>query len=215
MITSHRYGELHAQWRGSPPELTVKILCDTCNHDRFGPIEAEAAEILKQLIVGQPKLVLRPEVALIALWTVKTAMVFEFTGDKDRQPFYTSEERQALALERRIPDKTTVLLAGYGGRSQSMFDHGRDLVLTPRDGGSPYIAFISTVAIGQFVGQAITHRAPMRESVEMPKAGEHYVKQIWPSPRNLIWPPKFYWDDEGLWVFARSGDTSPDQPLPG
>jgi hypothetical protein len=101
-ITSQRYGNVHTQWSGTARELTVRILCDACNHDRLGSIEDEVARILKPLIDGQPRLVLRAKVPLIALWTVKTAMVFEFTADKTRQPFYTAQERGALALERRI-----------------------------------------------------------------------------------------------------------------
>jgi hypothetical protein len=211
-ITSQRYGAVHTQWSGTP-ELTVRILCDTCNHDRLGSIEDEVAPTLKPLTDGQPRLVLRPSVALIALWTIKTAMVFEFTADKARQPFYTFEERRDLALDRRIPDKTSALVARYVG-SQHMFDHGRDLVLTPADGGVPYHAFVSTVAIGQFVGQAITHRSTERPAAEIAKAGESLVKQIWPSPRNLIWPMKTYLDDEALLLFARSGDESSDFGAP-
>jgi hypothetical protein len=214
MITSERYGQIHAQWKGPAPEITVRILCDTCNTKRLEGIEAEAAPILKRLIACEQMLVLRPQVALIARWTVKTAMVFEFTAGSERDPFYTPEERKALAMERRVPDKTTVLLARYGGPTRLMFDHARDLVLNPIDRGDPYDAFVSTVSIGPFVGQAITHRAPMRESAQMLKTGSHIAKQIWPTVPNLYWPPSFYLDDEGLVTFARGGDSTPDQGPP-
>jgi hypothetical protein len=47
LLTSHRYGLPFARWEGPAPELTVKILCHPCNHDRLGLIEDEAAPILK------------------------------------------------------------------------------------------------------------------------------------------------------------------------
>lgn len=215
MITSERYGQIHAQWKGPAPEITVRILCDTCNTKRLGGIEAEAAPILKRLIIARKRmLVLRPQVALIALWTVKTAMVFEFTAGSEREPFYTPEQRKALAMERRVPDKTTVLLARYVGPQRLMFDYARDLVLNPIDGGDSYDAFVSTVSIGQFVCQAISHRAPMRESAQMLRTGSHVAKQIWPTVPNLYWPPGFYLDDEALDAFARGGDSTPDQGRP-
>jgi hypothetical protein len=49
-ITSQRYGTVHTQWSGTAPELTVRILCDMCNHDRLGSIEDEIAPILKLLV---------------------------------------------------------------------------------------------------------------------------------------------------------------------
>ena len=205
LLTSQRYGLPFASWEGPAPELTVKILCHPCNHDRLGLIEDETAPILKPLIAGRQRLLSRANVAAIALWATKTAMVFEFTGDQRRPPFYTADERRALSLDRRIPDRTTVLVARYSAAEYGLFDHSRDLTLTPSDGAAPYQAMLSTTAIGQFVCQVITHRSSERPTAELGQSARHVVKEIWPETGNLLWPPRFYLDREGLWTFARRG----------
>lgn len=201
-ITS-RYGDVFRQWQGAAPEITVKILCEACNGKRLGPIEAEIAPILKPLVAGKERLVLRPDVELISLWAVKTAMVFEFTFD--HQPFYSLDERRKVALDRSTPSRTSVLVARYTANQNWLFEQGREITLTPLDGGPAYAANLSTVSIGQFAAQVITHRAPHRETAQMLLHPHHTVKQIWPNPPNLIWPPRGYLTDESLAVFANGG----------
>lgn len=96
-LTSYRWGKQHARWEGPAPDLQVGGFCEACNHDRLAPVEAEARPIMEPLAKGRRRPIWTDEQATIALWAVKTAMVFEFTADANREPFFTLAERRGLA----------------------------------------------------------------------------------------------------------------------
>ena len=218
-IRSFRYAEPHATWTGPAPDVQVRILCGPCNHDRLGTLEDECSRIWKPLASGNRAVLRRQDLPMLAAWSVKTAMVFEFTADPGRVPYFTPFERRAIALSRTVPASVTVLLARQDARENQMFAHGRDLLQTEA-GGLSFQTFLTTIAIGQLVVQVFASRNPERPTPELDSAAPQFARQLWPPRgRNVLWPPRYQVNAEGLWTLATMGDASAEpgpvpQPLP-
>lgn len=194
-------------FHGPAPELRVRILCDTCNHHRLGLLESEMAELLKPLIRGDPQVVPKSRLPSMALWVVKTAMVFELATTGESMPFFTRSERRGLALESAIPDRTTVAVAGFGDAEPTAFAFGATVPISPSDGGPDYEALTMTLSIGQFVAQVVADHDPRKP--EMVGDPVHPLKPIWPPRTNLLWPPRVFLDYEGLRMVATIGSGVP------
>jgi hypothetical protein len=120
-IESKRWGTTYAKWSGDAVELRVRILCPSCNNVRLKDLEERAQPVLEPLMLGRSRMLTSLDQTILAAWAIKTAMIMEFTSDPGRAPYYTVEERRALAQSHEMPDTTTRLRLPLRGRIPLLF----------------------------------------------------------------------------------------------
>lgn len=120
-MTSDQWRQLISDRRVKRLDLTVNRICAGCNNGWMSRLETEAKPLLSPLIDGRDRAIWSDEQAIISAWLIKTAMVFEFTADSSREPYYTDEERRRLRAERAILPSTIILLGRYRGDAYQGF----------------------------------------------------------------------------------------------
>jgi len=158
-------------------------------------LESAAKPIIERLFDDSPSALSEPEREIAARWVLKTAMVFEAVGGKDR--FYTREERSVLRTG-SIPQGYTafwvarcVELPGAYSAANNMFESAETL----RNGVHGHV---TTLAIGPIVFQVLTIRpsaaVPENARIELPRANiepwPRTALQLWPPTVDLVWPPE-------------------------
>jgi hypothetical protein len=110
------------QFQPSHNDMGVKAndFCrDACNGGWMHDLEECVRPFMEPMIQSGARTELtRAQCDLLAVWAVKTAMVFEFTSE--HQPFFTFEERNALRLTQCLPLERLAIgvrLARYTGRT--------------------------------------------------------------------------------------------------
>ena len=155
-------------------------------------LETDARPLLSPLIEGKHRAIWTDEQALISAWLIKTAMVFEFTADSSREPFYTDEERRRVRSERAIPPSTIILLGEYRGDVYQGFAQDRDLSVQS-EGRSTYRRYVNVFSVGHLLMFAVSDG--LRENMaELPWPDDQDLKEtwvsIWHSYGPQTWPPK-------------------------
>jgi hypothetical protein len=91
-------GSQEVSWIG--PEVTVKCVCQTCNHGWMSTLEVEAKPVAS--FINDLALPLSaPEQSTLSRWSMKTTMVFEATS---RKTFYSPEEHRVARHSARNTD---------------------------------------------------------------------------------------------------------------
>ena len=142
--------------------------------------------------------------AVLARWSVKTAMVFEAT-DRSRDWFYSDADRQGVSGS-VLPARTWVWIGRYV-QSNILCSEARKLhEHTPRS-KNPFVGgHAITLVIRRLVIQVLT----VRLKPEFAAAGqvalnvkrgpwESLLSQIWPTETARVkWPPGMSFDDSGI-----------------
>lgn len=206
-------GDEMVNFSGQEPDLTIRATCAECNHNRLGKLEGEAAPLLRPLIDGRERIILKQQQPLIALWATKTAMVIELVKPTDSPRFFGLPERKTLAINRTMPDGVVVVVGLFGDRVPTAFFHAP---AWPIEKGMLYVA---TVSIGQLILQTLAFRDPsgtptaIRTEDEIPPA----LKLVWPPrDRNILWPLDQAFDYNGLWTLSHymAKETPPPKRPP-
>ena len=191
-LTSDQWGQRISDRRVKGLDLTVNRVCAECNNGWMSRLETDARPLLSPLIEGKHRAIWSDEQAIISTWLVKTAMVFEFTADSSREPFYTDEERRRVRSERAIPPSTIILLGAYRGDAYQGFAQDRDLNVQC-EGRSSYRRYVKVFSIGHLLMFAISDG--VRENMaEVRWPDDQDLKETWvsirPSRGPQTWPPK-------------------------
>ena len=188
--------------RRKNPELsvTVRMPCAACNNGWMSAMESEVLSFMPAMVDrGRMVLPLTPEhqVAL-ARWAIKTAMVYEYVGDREEPKYFLPVELAAFRECRQIPENVWVWTGRYDGPRpmhavQRRYQNDRL--------GGPGI-YSLTLSANFLVLQVFAYRNSEgdlgRVAVNTKKG---HLMQIWPLPGQAVpemWPPENTMDDEGL-----------------
>ena len=147
---------------------------------------------------------------LTARWTLKTAMVFEFTGTT--APFYSFQERDGLR-NGELPNDMTIWLSEYHGRYMcNSFGARIRFDLLVHGGTVPVTAHCASITLGRLALQVLKVRRPegVTEGFEFPvkEVWEDCTSVLWPCAESVAWPPPQGIDDTNFQEFVRRFDLA-------
>jgi hypothetical protein len=146
--------------------------CRRCNNGWLSALEAAAKPVLMPLFRGESHTIEPAALAVLAQWTVKTVLLYEYMRYEEQARYFTPENRRALFASRAIPPRTVVFAARYAGEDGTYGIGGQLPDLFP--GAMPRSeAHCSSFAIKQLALQVFSFRPPKnyvggRVSVSIP-----------------------------------------------
>jgi hypothetical protein len=177
-------------------------------------LEGAVRPFLEPMIQSGAQTVLAPaQRQLLARWTCKTAMVFEFTTPAP--PFFTFRERDALRTTGQLPNGSLAFLiniAHYGGAKYLSTFWGTKLALDVEAGPDRLTlhGYYATISVGQLLVQLTVVRTPIpMDGIWLPVDSEcePYISKAWPVGRShdesLVWPGSQSLDDTTIQNFMR------------
>jgi hypothetical protein len=187
-------------------------------------LEKAVKPILTPLMHGRTALVTPDQQLVIARWFVKTIIMYEFLGDKERGPrYFLPFERHALMRSHLIPDYTAIFLARYIGSKDIISRETRLAFAIPTADpniqalGIPYVdGYTVTFAIKHLALQLVTIRRP--EEIGRPNINvfqgnwDEASIRIWPHTGSVSWPPSADLDEDTFTLFASRWTLPPDSP---
>jgi len=190
-----RNGEI-TTWEKETPDLVVKNVCRfDCNAGWMSVIEDMAKPIMTPMIAGEPIALSTEQQVIIAIWTIKTAMVLDSMDGGGH--FYSQDDRYNFRETRDPGAYISIWLGHYGGHYlQTFIRHGIKASGKP---GPTFNAYIVTLAIGRLVFQFLEFKFPHSENrpgFRVPTALDwnSRTSEILDS-RTIQWPPSLSLDD--------------------
>jgi hypothetical protein len=193
-------------WRG--PEITVRNVCDRCNHGWMSVLESQTKPIVKPLLADLVVTLGVDEQRVLARWGLKTAMVFASIVDS---PAFAPAERQAMVSSDSLPLTGISVWIGRQSVSNELYFSGRRLLNpVPFDPAQKELSelvdgFAATFGFGRVVLQFL--RLRRREGA----AGRHHtlhiqpgpwhraLAEVWPvRPSGARWPPPLSFSETGV-----------------
>ena len=173
-------------------DLKARCICKQCNEGWMSALENSAKPILEPMFHDSPSAIDSVQQRAIAVWTIKTAMVFECV--KRDSAFYSTQDRCHL-LNSSAPPPDTLIWIGRYVNSQSLFVENHYLS-NPKPTSVLGEGCATTFAVGRLVIQSFTVRRSTngegKRIVVDIKNGQwdHLLIQVWPVLERVIcWPP--------------------------
>lgn len=179
-------------------ELTVKVVCKSCNEGWMAALESQIIPILTPLIKGEPRRLDSPACKVLAAWTFKTTLLAEYAYPE--APHFSIDEAASLYRDHKVPSMA-VQIGAYQGSEYSL-RHKMGRVGLLGDRGVQYRGCTSTFVIGHSLLHLWSARFPkMTESAEVAYPPEFIERLIlvWPAPEAAVqWPPPTLFADSDL-----------------
>lgn len=225
-FSSYTAGPIHSTIQGkiqnvdlTQRSLKVRCVCQPCNTGWMKRLEDTVIPLVSPLMhdLGKPLDILQQ--STIALWAVKTVMVFEYATDQKPTIFYTDTDREQLKRKELPPPNTSVWLARCDGSSAFHTD-ARDM-LTGRPNLPEIRGHVTTLSYKHLAIQVLSFRPAMHETrtIEIqrnsPLPWDRAALRIWPTSRHTFWPPPLSLDIKpgmslsdfcGVWIHNSSQD---------
>jgi hypothetical protein len=176
--------------------VTVKHVCKIqCNTGWMSSLESISRPILRPLMSDLTLPLDTVAQVIAAIWTVKTAMVFEGTGPRDHW-FYTQQERTRLMSSATAPTNT-LIWAGRNANSGSLYALARRMSNpVPVRNNAFSEGYVGTIGMGRLVLQILSVRSDADHDMTRialatrPGPWRETLVRIWPTqyPR-VVWPP--------------------------
>jgi hypothetical protein len=196
--------------------------CVRCNTGWMNNLEKAVKPIIVPLMHGRDAILTPAQQLVITRWFVKTVIMYEFLGDKERGPkFFQPSQRHALMRSHLIPDYTSIFLARYIG-SQNIVSREAGLAFAlPSDSHAqtpkkPDLdGYSATFAIKHLALQLVSIRRSEkfgRSNIGALLQGnwDEASIRIWPLMSNVSWPPTADLDDAGFDLFSNRWALLPD-----
>lgn len=154
-------------------------------------LETEARPLLTPLILGRPEGLNVPAQRVIAAWTVKTAMMFQFTLPPAKA--VPAEQYRWFYEHRRPPPSSHIWVAGYSGPHVASYRHHGFRMESPSRPVAPDMVngYSATLSIGQLVLHWFNHTLSGDFVLGSRGEGIENLGRIWPTTGGLVvWPPK-------------------------
>lgn len=181
--------------------------CKRCNNGWMSALENEAQPLLVPLIRGESCSLSSDQLTVVARWTTKTAIMWEYMKYEADRRFFTRAERVAMFTSRVIPDYTYIYAARYVG-GKPVYAIGGPMTVSFPGTAATSRAYCATLAIGQLVLQLVGFKRPaghvsQKLNIRIPARGDPFHKPVWPQPPGWSWPLAFVLrDDAELKKFA-------------
>lgn len=200
-VALHRDGRAPIDWPLNANKVdmgvTLNDVCKPCNEGWMERLEAETRPILTPLIQGQDAVLAPNDQRTLAVWAVKTAMVFDlFT--RAPEPFFNQSERIAMRDRRGTPppEQLLVSLASIRGATHvaSGIDYRVMYAASHRPNDPPGAAYCVTLSAGHAVFQVLA----VRNFEDLRRVDPPFSVAAWnPAEARLIpatdasvhWPP--------------------------
>jgi hypothetical protein len=195
-------GDEPASWQQVSLEVTVRWVCAPCNNGWLSELEEAAKPILEPLILGRKRTLTLTEADTVAVWCVKTALLFQLTHPERRE---APDAHYRWLFEHRVPPANTFAwLAGYNGALWSgWYMHQMLELRDPGETDPSGRGYCATVTTGALVFQVTGLNAVDPAEIEKASDTEPYIVQVWPSKRKALQvPPPLLLDDVSLPQFA-------------
>jgi hypothetical protein len=202
-------------WSLANPSLKVKFVCARCNNGWMSQLEDQVKPVVEALLGPKSVFINSQQQSLLAIWSVKNAMVFEALRS-DQSWFYSAKERENLRIAFQPPDQTYVWLAKvieFDGPFTSSSNLGGII----KESTNPVSGYVTTMAFGNMAIQVLNIRlltSDMQYSnlifQQSPGPWDQTSLPIWPNQQTqLSWPPTIGLSGEfGLQVFSKRFKTS-------
>jgi hypothetical protein len=190
--------------KGRSSHLRVKQVCAKCNNGWLSVLENTAKPVLSPMMHDLSIPLSREQQWLIAVWTIKTAMVFDCTNPQGR--FYTKGDVDHL-LTRFAPPLSTAIWLGRFERSSLLTFEGRYLSPRRREGGAVLDkSLVASLSMARLAIQVLSIRwdanyqpAGSRVTIDLkPGPWNRSLIQIWPTVSPVHWPPPLSISEDGL-----------------
>jgi hypothetical protein len=188
-------------WRLATAETTVKFLCASCNNGWMSQLESRAMPVIASLL-DDSSITLSPSTqTTLALWAVKTAMVFEVLRE-GRDWFYDSLERTQVR-NGVLPSGHTSVWVAKCFNLPGMYCSGSDLFESAEERSGEARGYVATLAFGSLAFQVLSVKPP--ESIPpgvviaadmQPGPWSDVALPIAPTQRQVHWPPAIGLDGE-------------------
>ena len=182
-------------------------LCESCNNGWLGgQLEKDAASILKSMAVERKPVVLDAGMQrLVALWAVKTVLLFEmamrqmYPDDPRIEGYVPSELELALLWRDKIPPpRSRVWLACWDCRQSVPVRYEPSSAMLPASDGSEVAGHLATFSLGYVAFQVFTvdplaaeQHGAVAWNTHVPESLRPVVDRIWPQPQPVI--PEVSW----------------------
>jgi hypothetical protein len=205
------HGDRRGKFRS---HIQVKHLCAPCNNGWLSRLENRAKKIMSPLIEDWSIPLDPDDQHLIALWSIKTAMVFEATHNRENW-FYTDSDRQNV-LATLSPPGDTVVWLGRFERSNPSTIEARTLHSTrPERNLVVREGYAVTFNLGRAVIQILTVRRErqnqmVRITLDVKRGPwSASLLRVWPAGSIVSWPPPRSFTESGLDDLSRRFTTPP------
>jgi hypothetical protein len=180
----------------------VHVACrDNCNGGWMGTLEAKTKPFLEPMAVtGRECQLTLEQRALLALWIIKTVMVFDL-ADSSNQAYFSPDERKFLATYLKPPDNIRIWI--FRTNCNRYFISGGHQLFAQREDGLFVSAFSFTANAGRFGFQLLACRGQdwySRKLLRM-KSGrcDASLIPLWPTNGTGVkWPLHDDLDDPDL-----------------
>ena len=207
-ITQAWFGaeETPRSWDG--PEIKVKYFCGPCNSGWMSRLESEAKPLITPLLADLSVSLDSSAQRVLARWSMKTAIVLEGSGPKDRLSLYTPSDLQLVAnsASPALPNDTVVWI-GRHSQSKATFGAGRQLFQVVPLGHAPSPieeGYVTTLGLGRLVLQVLRLKLRQEDIVKTIKLAikrgpwTRSLVQIWPRRNAVVqWPPHASFSESG------------------
>lgn len=189
-MSDHRAGmtERSISWKNFSGEVVVRSICGPCNQGWMSELEVHCKPVLSPLIHGHGARPSPDNQAILALWAIKTAWVFQSMNPSTST--CTIDQRHALATSQKIPDGVGVDLGAFD-------EQGKDVLCCywyvggSTAGVRDLDTSITTLVIGRAVLQVTQWIHEDLPGVSPPKpSSDVAVVRLIPATGDFIhWPP--------------------------
>jgi hypothetical protein len=196
-------------WRSSRPEQTAKFVCAPCNNGWMSQIENAMKPVASEIALGSPVSLNAAAQKIIAIWAVKSAMVYEALRP-NADWFYTPAERSSFRLQRIFPDRTYVWIAPVVSPA-GFFCFANDMSETLERSPSDTQGYVTTIGFGALalqilgvrLGPNVHHGVSLTLNVE-PAPWDATTIPVYPSRGDPVtWPtPMALQGEPGISLFA-------------
>jgi hypothetical protein len=189
--------------KGRSAQVRVRHLCRGCNNGWMSDLEKVAQSAIRPLMNDVSIPLDRPAQHLIAVWSMKTAMVFECT-DPTKNWFHKQADRQHVRETLALPVGTMVWVGRFERSNVSFVQGMRLFGAMPENNPVLGDGYLTTFAIGRLVVQLLTvRRKPefqqRRLTLEVnPGPWDEALRQIWPTAPTVQWPPAVSFSEQDL-----------------
>lgn len=200
-MEAERGGHKLGTWQTKTPQLLpARCVCRNCNNGWMSNLENEMKPIVDSILDGQFRALDDSSQAVIAVWSIKTAMALEALYP-ERELFYSENERRKMRAISAIPERTSIWIANCVNQP-NIYSAAKDLRTAPGDNEAN--AFVTTMAFGSLALQVVS----IRPTANLPKEilvtydsrvgpWDKVLLRVWPLvPYSQHWPPSYGLDGE-------------------
>jgi hypothetical protein len=193
-MSGHRGGADIPTWKLAKSALPLRFVCRGCNNGWMSDLESRARLVIEPLLGDEPHLLTLEAQQTVAVWAVKSAMVYEAL--RLHQPWvFTADERRQLRSS-VIPPQTKVWIAKVVNLPGACCA-ATDLFSNNPASSDQERAYVTTMAFGPLALQVLNFRLPysIPDSMDVttdvrPGPWRAAAAQVWPIVRPSVpWPP--------------------------